>query len=118
MIRRRQPPPPPPGAPWRQRVTTARALIAHHRPDPATETRLDHVEAALDRAHRDQSAIRAALAHLDPQRVAAELEAALRASPRNDTLITTLRRRHETVHALHNQLDEAPPRRSPQRRPR
>jgi hypothetical protein len=71
-----------------------------------TEARLDQVEAALHAADGDLTAIRSALAHLDPERATAELKAALRAPSPSDHHISTLRRRHETVNTLANQLED------------
>lgn len=99
-------PPPPSATAWRQRVDSARALIRHHRHDPTTEARLDRVQVSLDQAAADQASLRQAVAHLDPDRVARELKAAMRATDRSEPLVATLRQRYETVHALQNQLDE------------
>ena len=100
--RRREPKPAPP--PWRGRVDRARKLILSYDDSELTELRLDEIDDALVQANQDKERLAAALSQLDPDRVAAELKEALRSRPdptAPDTpVITTLRRRYESVHAL------------------
>ena len=94
--------------PWKGRVDRARQLILSYDSSELTELRLAEIETALLQASRDKERLTDALAQLDPDRVAAELKEALRS--RSDPtvpdtpVITTLRRRYESVHTLQDRL--------------
>ncbi len=123
MIRRRSPrtPPPPtpatgtpvPGAPtepeWSARIDTARAMLRDLH-GASFDDHLTAIDRALRTADLDRAELARAIRRLDPDRAAAELKAALRsrrdATGPDDPLVLTLRRRHESIHALQNRLDD------------
>ncbi|MDJ0497900.1 MAG: hypothetical protein QNJ89_08725 [Acidimicrobiia bacterium] len=86
----------------------ARSLIVSYDGSELTRVRLDEIESALQQANQDKERLTDAIAQLDPARVAAELKAALRSRPdptaADTPVITTLRRRYESVHALQDRL--------------
>lgn len=92
-------------APWQDRVDRARAVILGNRPGPVIENQLATVERSLVEAEGDRRHLRRTVADLQPERVSADLKAALRSPDVSDTLVTSLRRRHETVNDLLNRLD-------------
>jgi hypothetical protein len=96
--------------PWQGRVDRARDLIRRYDSGELTQLRLDEIEAALAQASEDRQMLAETLEQLNPDRVAAELKQALRSRPdptQPDTaIITTLRRRYESVHALQDRLGD------------
>lgn len=79
--------------------------------DPDTAARLDTVETALESAVADRARVAEALTKLDPERAARELKDALRRAQTSpggpdDDHIATMRRRHETIHALRDRLEQ------------
>lgn len=106
MFRRRTDRPEPA---WRQRVAAARSLIDGQRPPSWILERLSAFERALEAAHDDRDRLAAGLAHLDADRSARELKDALRRSDPSEghrRLVASLRERYETIHRLHNRVDE------------
>lgn len=92
------------------RIEDARKVISRHAGSSAALVVLDDIERSLTTAVDDRERLEQVLTDLDPERATAELKAALRSrsSPEDaDTPeITSLRRRHDTINALQNRLDE------------
>ncbi|MEL6983119.1 MAG: hypothetical protein AAFO29_11905 [Actinomycetota bacterium] len=91
--------------PWQRRVGSARASILGDRPSPMIINQIDAVERSLGEAAQDRARLARATADLDPQRVTAELKAALRSPGADEALVASLRRRHETVNDLLNRRE-------------
>lgn len=108
MLRRDRPAPPPP--PWKIRFDNAVRLIDQHSTDPQLEGRLTRAETALAEAVGDRQQLATTIAEFDPDRVTAELKAALRARPNitapDTPLLKSLRQRHELLHGLRDRLEE------------
>ena len=81
-------------------------MILRQRPGNMIEHQLAAVERSLVEADADRANLEQAVAGLDPERVTGELKAALRAPAVDQSLIDSLRRRHETVNDLLNRLDD------------
>ena len=93
-------------ASWRARFDAARATMAAARPSAMIESQIGAVERSLQEADGDRQTLGHAIVGIDPDRVTAELKAALRSGAGNDRLIASLRRRHETVNDLLNRLEQ------------
>lgn len=107
MFRRAKPPTPQ----WKPRVDDVRAKVREHaEATTASVGEIDRVEVALEQAQRDLDGLDAAIAGHDLDGATAELKAALRARVdpmAGDTpLIGSLRRRRESIIALHNRRNE------------
>lgn len=108
---RRQSQPPPPQPPELTRIDAARERLAGGPGGSAsTDAVLADVRRSVAEALTDRFRLEQVLVGLDPERAATELKAALRARPRPDAPdnehIAALRRRHETIAAVRNRLDE------------
>ena len=108
---RRQSQPPPPQPPELTRLDAARERLAQGPGGSvSTDAVLADVRRSVAEALTDRLRLQQVLAGLDPERAAAELKAALRARARPDEPdnehVAALRRRHETIAAVRNRLDE------------
>lgn len=83
----------------------ARSSILGDRPSPLITKQIDAVERSLAEAADDRARLEQATTALDPPKVTAELKAALRSPGADDSLIASLRRRHETVNDLLNRKE-------------
>lgn len=103
--RRAEPPPP-----WKIRFDGAVRLIEQHSTDTHLRDRLRETEAALAGAVADRLRLARTIAELDPDRITAELKAALRArtdvTAPDTPLLTSLRQRHELLHGLRDRLEQ------------
>ncbi len=112
MVLRRRPraPVPPPPELWQQRFDSALRLIGEHVSDPSILRRVSDLEVSLVTADADRRRLEATLAQLDTERATRELKAALRRnlespSPANEALVDSLKRRHESIHALQDRIE-------------
>lgn len=94
---------------WERRLLAARSLIEAQRPPAWLEARLDAFHRGVDAAVADRDRLRESLERLDLDGAAASLKDALR-SPRpsaeQQRLVDSLRQRYESIHRLHNRLEE------------
>lgn len=91
--------------PWRSRVGRATATILGNRPSPMVQYQIEAVERSLAEAADDLERLATAAGTLDPATAAAELKAALRSTDASETLVASLRRRHESINDLLNRRD-------------
>lgn len=104
--------PPPPDArsvDESRRIAAAQDLLARYAPGPVAEEAVATVQRAVAEATDDRARLRRVIADLQPDRVTADLKAALRGrtDPTADDTprISALRRRYESVNRLQSQLD-------------
>lgn len=94
---------------WERRLLAARSLIEAQRPPAWLEARLDAFHRGVDAAVADRDRLRESLERLDLDGAAASLKDALRSarpSAEQQRLVDSLRQRYESIHRLHNRLEE------------
>lgn len=108
MFRRRQVREPEPPE-WERRIRAARALVESQRPPDWIVVRLDAFHRAVAAAAADRDRLRSGLAQLDLERASRELKDAMRnprPGPDHERLVDSLRNRYESIHRLHDRVDE------------